>query len=236
MTIALSPMGSEQFLRDATRHLVHYQGPLDVVVDIGAHIGSLSLMAAQRGAKRVVAVEPMSANYENLLVNIATNGFAKTIEAVNAMIVADTGKERQLLCPAGLTGCCSMIVNGVGTIEVPRLIAFKDFLTEFEQIDYLKIDIEGGEFEIFDQSLELNNLLRRVRFLDLEIHKLQGFFPNYETITRYSHSNKSSDEIISYLRDIGFHEDVHPQVLREHGPYAFGSRNFNFMGGYEDVT
>jgi FkbM family methyltransferase len=227
--ISLQPENSEQYFVDAVRHLEYYTGPLDTVVDIGAHIGSLSLMAADRGAKQIVAVEPMSENFKNLIANINDNYFLDVITPINAMIVADASWERKLYCPMGAGGCCGMIVNQAGSFEIPPLIAFKYFLSEFKHIDYLKIDIEGGEFEIFDQSQELEQLLMRVRFLDLEIHKTEAYAPDYSTITKYSHSDKAGDELVKYLRDIGFRGDAHPEVVRKHGRYAFGSENFNFL-------
>ena len=236
MAITLYQKGSEQYFKDAVRHLEHYNGPLNTVVDIGAHIGSLSLMAADRGAKQVVAVEAMSINFEHLMINITNNDFIKVITPIHAMIVADANKERLLYCPGGPCGNCSMVVNQIGPTEQPPLIAFKYFLREFPVIDYLKIDIEGGEYELFDQSDELGTLLKRVRFLDLELHKLENYGTDYSHITKYSHSDASADELILYLRDIGFCEDPNPDVLTNHGKYAFGSVNYNFIGGWRNGT
>lgn len=49
----------------------------DVVVDVGAHIGSFTLKAAhQVGSRgRVVGVEPYSQNYELLTRNVALNSY-----------------------------------------------------------------------------------------------------------------------------------------------------------------
>ena len=46
-------------------------------VDIGAHIGAASVLAATRGAK-VVAYEPEVSNYQILLQNIEENNFKIT--------------------------------------------------------------------------------------------------------------------------------------------------------------
>jgi FkbM family methyltransferase len=41
-----------------------------VVIDVGANIGAFSLYAASLGAKKVVAIEPISASYNTFLNNI----------------------------------------------------------------------------------------------------------------------------------------------------------------------
>ena len=114
--------------------------------------------------------------------------------------------------------------------ECPETICFKTILSCFKEIDYLKIDIEGGEYELFDQSEDLECLMRGVRFLDLEIHKLEDYEPNYETIIAYSHNDKAMDELLEYVKHLGFRDDPHPEVLIKHGKYAIGSKNQNFEG------
>lgn len=68
-------------------------GHHDVLWDIGANIGGYSLIAAAAGAGRVVAVEPMPANYAALCENIALNGFSDTIVPAPLLLSAANGVE-----------------------------------------------------------------------------------------------------------------------------------------------
>ena len=62
--------------------------PDGVFVDVGAHVGLLSLVAARRttaGAGRVYAIEPSPANVELLRRHIAMNGFDDRVVVVQAL-------------------------------------------------------------------------------------------------------------------------------------------------------
>src|SRR3990167_5666389 len=50
----------------------------DIVVDIGAHIGSFSILAASKGAA-VISYEPITINFDLLKDNVDINGFPVSI-------------------------------------------------------------------------------------------------------------------------------------------------------------
>lgn len=63
-----------------------------VVVDVGANIGSTSIPLARDGHCRVVAIEPTSENFRHLTLNIERNGLADRVTAVKRAVLATPGR------------------------------------------------------------------------------------------------------------------------------------------------
>jgi FkbM family methyltransferase len=63
-----------------------------VVVDVGAYIGDTAIYFAWRGARKVIAIEPHSGAYEEMLENIRLNSLETTIFPINAGIASRPGR------------------------------------------------------------------------------------------------------------------------------------------------
>lgn len=148
--------------------------PGDVVIDIGAHVGIISIYLAKRypGIK-VYAFEPVEANFLRLLRNIAANQ-AKGITAVNKAVLHETGR---VLLYTNLTAnsgggstlfSMGTIVSG-GNAENTESTTLADIFAEYgiERCKLLKIDCEGSEHAILSSS---EALLDRVDYLRGEFH------------------------------------------------------------------
>jgi FkbM family methyltransferase len=120
----------------------------DIVIDIGACIGGFSIPASRK-AKYVHAVEPMTA--EMLRDNIRLNN----IENIDVLEIAlgDGGERR---------------IEWLGASKTMRTKT----LTEIKKIcggcDFLKIDCEGSEWNIYPAELA------GIRRIEMEVHKV-GF-------------------------------------------------------------
>ena len=64
-----------------------------VVVDVGAHIGGFAILAATRGARRVLAYEPAAENFRLLALNAATH---PAIEAHRAAVWRSDRRDARL--------------------------------------------------------------------------------------------------------------------------------------------
>jgi FkbM family methyltransferase len=123
----------------------------DVLYDIGANVGSYSLIAAAVGAGRaqVVAFEPGFANYAALCENIVLNGFGETITPLPVALA-----ERQRLGsftyrdigPGAATH--DLDVEEKGAYRQPILVFDLDGLIEAFELPaptLIKLDVDGAE-------------------------------------------------------------------------------------------
>jgi len=145
--------------------------PLNIVIDIGAHCGGLSLIAAKSGAMRVFAFEATALNYFYLVNNVLSNHLEDVITPYHLAVAKNTGDTIDLYMAEKEGNSNASAYGNVGNSKFSAYtIAFYHILEHFDCIDYLKIDVEGMEFEFIEQSDAMQQLLSKVRFLDLEIY------------------------------------------------------------------
>ena len=127
----------------------------DVVLDIGAHIGHLTILAAstvgQGGA--VYSFEPAAQNYQRLLNNIKLNHFQAHVEAF-PIAIADHQQEVEFYDDGSTAGTeYSMFPQRHGkhgvafSVEAQSLDYFAD-KKSLSAINFIKIDTEGAELAV----------------------------------------------------------------------------------------
>ena len=133
-----------------------------VVIDVGAHVGYFSLLAARHvGPKgKVFAFEPDPINYDLLLQNTKLNSYTN-ISVINAA-VADSKGRRTLIQSSLDSGRQSTYHHGLpesGSIDVDTW-SLDDFLAtkNWPVIDLVKVDVEGAELDVLNG---MNGLLER---------------------------------------------------------------------------
>lgn len=123
----------------------------DIVLDIGANLGFLSLYALNQGAAKVYSIEPEPKNFEHLKKN--TNYFEEIIPIQYAIdynrgeIDFYIGDASSIHTTFQTSENISDKISNQNTIKVKSIDA-DSLIKEFniEKIDYLKIDCEGGNF------------------------------------------------------------------------------------------
>jgi FkbM family methyltransferase len=129
---------------------IYEQGPVavrdsDVVVDVGAHLGTFTRIALQRGARLVVAVEPNPVNaacFERTFEEEIANG---RVRLVQAAAWHSHGSLEFELGNASQTGHVAGAQHG-SAITV-RAVTLDDMIDELklDRVDFIKMDIEGAE-------------------------------------------------------------------------------------------
>ena len=114
--------------------------PDDVVYDIGAHIGVMSLTFANKGAKIVYAFEPSSLNINDLKRNVSNYPNIIPIEVAL--------HEKSYSCITKFKDCADSRKAVPLDSEQPIMyVVLEDFIREnnLEMPNFMKIDIEGME-------------------------------------------------------------------------------------------
>lgn len=126
-----------------------------VIVDIGANIGSFSLAAKREFPEaKIYAYEASHDNFLKLKENISLNNLS--IECFNLAVAADD--TTRMLFHADTTGKHSFF--GQGDREEVHCIALDTIISKLGKIDLLKMDIEGAEEEVLSASHKLSNIAR----------------------------------------------------------------------------
>lgn len=170
----------------ATTRLFHrLLRPGMTVVDIGAHGGYFSLIAASHVGPtgKVYAFEPHPANFRALQINIELNGY-KNIDAVPNAVANRTGSMKLLLNSKGsdrhslYEGDC---LSETSALEI-KATSLDDFLESqnWAHVDLVKMDIEGAEPAALE-GMRLALQRSGIRFLVTEFSppslKAAGFDP-----------------------------------------------------------
>ena len=148
----------------------------DVIVDAGANIGLFSiLMARQNRRCRVVALEPFAENFNFLQANVAAAA-VENVTCCETALGASVGKGRmQALGGRSLDHVLQAEAprsnggetNPAGDIPVVPLSGLFD-LAHAPQIDFLKVDIEGSERDVFAAATP--EALGRIQRVAMEYH------------------------------------------------------------------
>jgi FkbM family methyltransferase len=174
--------------------------PGDVVVDIGAAVGVIALLAARLiGATgRVLAVEAEATNFGMLQRNVELNGFTN-VQTCHLAITDHEGEAALNVFPRtkrgwhtlGGVGHRDVAASGVQRVPCTTI----DALLEREKVtrvDLLKIDIEGAEPEAFAGAARslARGTIRRIVF-EVSAEPLRGM-------------NHRVDDVLAPLRAAGY--------------------------------
>ena len=152
----------------------------DICLDIGSIIFWL------RGAKKIFCIEPHPLAFKRLKKNLS---FIKNISFHNIAISENSGKEKLFLCSElknqnnefeslKLSRSSSIVkdkINNGSLFYETITLSLYDFISQINKTpNLIKCDIEGGEYLIYHQFLELAKS-NKVRLLLIETHvnKLQ---------------------------------------------------------------
>lgn len=195
--------------------LLHLLQPEDMFFDIGANVGSYTILASAVKKARAVAIEPIPETYVHLVNNLKVNHTENLVKPLN---IGLGGKEGALFftCDQDTTNHV-LKIKKEGAIEVP--IKTLDQIAANQCPHLMKIDVEGFEYEVLrggKQTLEnpclkaiiieLNGSGGRYGFNENEIHQKlldQGFKPNvYDPFRRECKEvNRFGTHNTIYLRD-----------------------------------
>ncbi len=143
------------------------------IIDIGSHIGVFSMYAAAKAKHaRIWAFEPEHSNAETLRRNIEANHLEGRMQAIESAVGATDGTVTfHVSFEKSASGGHSVYdyTNHGKAVTVPA-ISFSAWLERenIGPIDFLKVDCEGAEYEIFYGLT--HDQMKRIRFIAMEYH------------------------------------------------------------------
>jgi FkbM family methyltransferase len=192
-------------------YVLHTLTPEDFFVDVGANVGSYTVLACAARGARGYCFEPVPATYRRLLDNVRLNDLTSRVVSLNIGL-SDTNGD--LLFTTG-ENCTNHVlpagkpVVGAALIEVQTL----DRILEDCSPNMMKIDVEGYETQVVKGAL---NTIAKPSLHSI-IMELNG------SGSRYGFNEA---EIIKSLEDRGFAPYSYHPFIRELRPLA-GKNNLS---------
>jgi len=175
-----------------------------VVIDIGAHIGIFSALAAKTARNvRVYAYEPARNNYRTLLKNMELSGLSSTVTAYNLAVYGRKGK---VTIFNDLSTGHSITFNQYGKYsEEIEAVTLADIFESngIAACDLLKIDCEGAEFDILGAAGA--DTFGKIKNIIMEYHITEEEFSKAK--------DKKIIDLKKMLEGFGFIADMETPVL-----------------------
>lgn len=168
----------------------------DIVVDVGAHVGSFSRKVIDNGAGTVYAYEPFIENFETLKDNSKDyniNCFQKIVRGsykfrTAAMDIGDNIKQQEIKNYGGI---------GIKEGNMVQVVTLEDIVkTVNAPIKLLKLDCEGSEYSIVMESPDstfdnIQTIVGEVHSCSIPINKVNG-------------KSVSHEEFFNRLKSLGY--------------------------------
>lgn len=139
----------------------------EIVLDIGAYVGSFTLAVARR-AKKILAIEPDSKNYTCLQKNVSKFANVQTVKKG----VWNSKKKLKLYLDSQYPVANSVVIpsgNNFIEIEVDTL----DNLTSalgINKVDFIKMNVEGAELEVLEGA---ERVLKSTKKMVIDAHHIR---------------------------------------------------------------
>ena len=189
---------------DDARFPIHEE---DVVLDIGGHIGGFAIRAARMAHRgQVYSYEASSKNYALMKKNSQLNNL-KNLHIHNQAVSHHSG-ELKFFIPSDNGALGSLMQESDSPMETVQTITLTDIINDnsIQQIDYLKMDVEGAEYDILLKCP--SETLSKVQRIVLEYHEFEGDQRNHRDLVKLLQSN-------------GFHVEVEDGIFPQ--KFLFGT-------------
>jgi FkbM family methyltransferase len=158
------------------------------IIDAGANVGYTALYLTDKfQSSKIISIEPFSENANMIKNHIKLNNLQNIIllekalwhkeENLNLDFTYRDCREHAVRTIADTNNTNGLVIN---TITLDQI--FNTY--NINQLDFLKIDIEGSEKQIFEDYNPINEILKNTTTIAIEIHDEVASRENIETILK----------------------------------------------------
>ena len=173
------------------------------IIDGGANVGySTTYFATRYPGAKIVALEPEPFNFKMLTYN---THFFDNVECINSALWNEVGYIKVLPDMPGNTLAFMTEATNADDPEALKTTTIAKVLadSEYEEIDLLKVDIEGAEVEVFGDKGNPDEWLPKVRVLTIELHdrmKVGCSYTFFKAISKYKYVMDVVGENLLFVR------------------------------------
>jgi FkbM family methyltransferase len=172
----------------------------DVVLDIGANLGRYTVIAAKkvRNGGKVISIEANPAIFELLRKNIQLNELANVIP-LNCAVFSEKTKIKFFVnddLRNNQFGTINSDIDNFANKGLERYVyvdantvdsILSENSIEIQEVKWMKIDVEGAEFDVIKGSKELISNAKNLRII-VEIHNLSNGMTYHKEIKEFLES------------------------------------------------
>jgi FkbM family methyltransferase len=191
-----------------TYHTIRsYVKPGDWCLDVGANVGAVSLMLAQRvgAGGKVLAFEPGPLTFGRLRANLDLNPSVRTIVEIHNIAFSDKEGVLYWNQHENAPGNANLVYMPTESAVEVRVSTIDAYFSEspVDRLDFIKIDVESMEYEVIMGALGTIERFRPVIYYESlkvfeEYRKMPVFRLIQETLSRFGYMFYRCDENFSF--------------------------------------
>jgi FkbM family methyltransferase len=189
--------------------LLHFCRPGDLFVDVGANIGSYTVLASAVCGAHTIALEPDPVTMAALRKNISVNGLDQKVDAIEAAAGSSQG---EVSFTTGRDTMNQVAHAGDDSARKVRVLRLDDLLAG-KSPAFIKLDVEGYEAEVLGGAIET---LQNPSLVAIETECRDA-------------------EVLAHLKEAGFKEYAYEPFSRNLSEKAGGSSNALYLRGLAGV-
>jgi len=185
--------------------LLHFLRPTDNFVDLGANVGSYTILASNERGAETISIEPIPQTFEILQQNLQLNDVTSLVTCMNIGM----GNEERILKFTKSLDTINHVAKDYDTDTVDVKVGRFDDLITLNKPTLIKIDVEGFETEVL-KGMKIALANENMKAIIIELNGSGG---------RYGYDEKLINENF---------------VLLGFKPYAYNpyTRSLNELGGH----
>lgn len=200
--------------------LLHMLRPGDLFLDVGANIGSYTVLSSAVVGAKTVSIEPIQDTFQSLKKNVLLNDIVERVDLNN---IGLSNKPGVLRFTAGGDAINHVVRDGevADSVEIPVLTV--DAVMEGRTPALIKIDVEGFELKVLEGARETISR-KEVCAIIAETNDLNAYY------------GASNESIVEFLYAFGFRKFAYDPVARKLEECETTSFNSIFIRDHEGVV